>query len=208
MGIFRAKKGEGVRVLSLPAGQWLWETSMRDEFPDVKFEFTGIEEDPEVHCRLASSSALRDDSFRTTMWPTSVRDYVSTGPGQFDIIYYDWMGAWSDDKVSDIYATLEQNTLAVGGMLILTVSLNRGTGDELRILKEYPAELPCAFVDARQRNYYVSNHRVCGIPRRISDLAVSFGQVITPSLLEVYYPNSGLTSNASPQLRITLRREA
>jgi hypothetical protein len=137
----------------------------------------------------------------------AIKSFVRHTRSKYDVIFYDWMGTWSRSKIGDIDLTLRKNILRPGGLLIMTVSLRRGRPETLGHLDRYKRELPCTFRDMRNLNTYVDNIKVCGIPRMVQAMAADRGVSMLPELVEIYYSETGQSTIAQPQLRITMRHE-
>ncbi len=203
-----SKSGGPVKVLSLPGPDWRWERQLELAFRDTHFQFSGVEAHPVVHARLLAYTDNMPERFSTSPAPSRVEEFLKQNrKTEYDLIYYDWMGTWATDKAGQVDSTLARNMLSVGGILMLTVAIPRGQPETLDVLKRYPTTLPCAFVDARSRNKFVTHPKVCGIPRWIADRAKLYGAEMTPQLIEVYYSQPSATGCAMPQMRLTMRRD-
>lgn len=197
-----------VRVLSLPGHDWQWEQQLERAFGGLRFQFSGVEQNPDVHARLSACTANMPERFSTTTDPIKVMEFlILNRRAEYDLIYYDWMGTWSKEKIAQVDSTLGMRMLSVGGILMMTVSIPRGQPAAVDALRKYPATLPCAFSDARSHNTFVEHPKVCGIPRWVADRAATHGMTLTPQMLEVYYSQSATSHHVTPQLRVTMRRD-
>jgi hypothetical protein len=140
-GALRGAK-KRIRVLSTPAAGWLWEIGMTDMFPAARFDFVGIERDARVHdatrrnaakIRKRSQSSFvccakpLDSAFYTkSVWP-------ALGEDPYDMVYLDWMGSWTRDKLDELRSVCTSGILRRGGYLRFTVGLTRGAGRRVTV---------------------------------------------------------------------------
>lgn len=200
-----------LRVLSFPAQTWAWEQRLEENFPQIPMEFLGLERDAAVFKKTKKFAAGFSKRYALTEKPCDFKSFAETNRRRrpFDVIYLDWMGTWSREKKEDISALFKGDMLAVGGLLIITVSLRRGRPETMEELADLSYDLPLAFYDARGEHRYVRNLKVCGIPHWIQDYAMENHIVsMAPLLASVYYSRTGLSDQTQPQLQIMLRRDA
>lgn len=200
-----------LKILSFPAQTWRWEIGLQETFPKLPMEFVGIERDAAVHFDMCKFATVLPGNFSTASVPMSFIEYAilqyRTRP--FNVVYLDWMGTWSAEKKKDIEMLFKNRMLALGGLLIVTVSLRRGQPETTDELADMSYDLPLAFYDARGRDKYVSNIKVCGIPRWIQNYAdVGHNIALRPILASVYYSSTGLSNQIQPQLQIMMLRES
>jgi hypothetical protein len=199
-----------LRILSFPAQTWVWEQALASDFPDVKMEFLGLERDPRIHKKTAKFGEALPQHFKMTAGPVDFRSFadLTTRRRPYDVIYLDWMGTWSKEKKEDIAAMFRNELLAVGGMLLLTVSLRRGRPETMDELTDLSYDLPLAFYDARGEDKYTSNLKVRGIPHWVQNYAKEYFDIdMRPLMASVYYSSTGLSHQVQPQLQIVLLRE-
>jgi hypothetical protein len=197
-------------ILSFPAETWVWEQALASDFPSVPMEFTGLERNPKIHGRTVRFMEVLSRHFSMTNGPLEFCDFaeLSTRRRPYDVIYLDWMGTWSMEKKEDIAAMFRNKMLAVGGMLLMTVSLRRGRPETMGELTDLSYDLPLAFYDARGEDKYTSNLKVRGIPHWVQNYAKeNFGIEMRPLMASVYYSSTGLSCQVQPQLQIVLLRE-
>ena len=199
-----------LRILSLPAKTWVWEQELANTFPDIPLEFVGLERDPMLHKKTAKFSEALPRQFKMTDGPVDFRSFadLTNGRRPYDVIYLDWMGTWSKEKKDDVVAMFRNELLAVGGMLLLTVSLRRGRPETMNELTDLSYDLPLAFYDARGEDKYTSNLKVRGIPHWVQNYAKEqFDIDMRPLMASVYYSSTGISQQTQPQLQIVLLRE-
>lgn len=182
---------------------------MREVFSEIPMRFTGLEQDPEVYRKSAKVAAGLPAAFRSLDQPTAFLDFATSGKKkEFDMIYLDWMGTWSRDKKADIQALFSRRMLAIGGLLLVTVSLRRGFPDTNAELSDLSYDLPLAFYDARGEDKYVNNIKVRGIPHWIQGCAHDNGGFsMRPLMASVYYSRTGISNQTQPQLQILMLNE-
>jgi hypothetical protein len=206
--------GSRVRVLSFPAAGWIWEQNLMDRFRKIKFDITGIERDPVVHKRsVRTSKSIETGRCSMHPKPCDLRTYLGSAAWKdtFDIIYLDWMGTWSSEKKQDLRQLFSQPTrLNKGGLLIMTMSLNRGYTNTIGQLSEF-ADNPIALTtyDERGRDVHTSGIRVRGIPQWIMDEASQHGITMSSIMANVYYSQPlKRTRYATPMVQFLMKREA
>ena len=205
----KSRKGP-LRVLSFPGDRWLWEQNLDSTFDEHKFKFTGLERNTVVHRRSAKLCGGLPARYRL-MPKTSLIEYLQSPEGrksEFDIVYLDWMGTWSRDKKKDLAALLEGKcSVAVGGLLLLTLSLRRGYPETISELEDLSYDLPLTFYDARGNDRYVSNLKVRGIPHWVQlEAEKSYGVKMRPIMAHIYYSRCG-KGQTQPQLQLLFLRE-
>lgn len=201
-----------IRVLSFPGPTWLWEQGLEEAFPSARFEFVGVEQDPRVWKRLAKMAAGLPGNYKMFPQATTFRSYVQSrrrNSTAFDVVYLDWMGTWSRDKKADLESMFADNTLAVGGVLVLTLSLRRGRPETMDELHDLSYDLPLAFYDARGEDKYVSSIKVRGIPHWVEAAAMDGYRIkLRPIMASVYYSHTGVgAKQTQPQLQLMFLRE-
>lgn len=203
---------DGIRVLSFPGPTWLWEQGLAEAFPSARFAFYGIEQDEVVWHKLAQMAALLSGDYNMLNGPATFQDYAKAhqkASSPFDVIYLDWMGTWSREKKADLNSMFASGMLAVGGVLVLTLSLRRGRPETMDELHDMSYSLPMAFYDARGEDKYVSNVKVRGIPHWVVETAEDeYGIKLRPLMASVYYSTTGIGANhTQPQLQLMFLRE-
>lgn len=197
------------RVLSLPGATWCWELSLSEAFPSLKFNFTGIERDARIHRKAKKMADAMPARYRMHPVPADFAEFAAGLDGRhrpFDVVFLDWMGTWSREKKADLELLMSKGVLAVGGVLLLTVSLRRGRPETMEELHE--SSLPFAFWDERGRDRYVNNLKVRGIPAWVTEQAEErFGIKMRPVMASVYYSSTGISNQIQPQLQLMLVRE-
>ena len=199
-----------LRILSLPAKTWVWEQELANTFPSIPMEFIGLERDPMIHKKTAKFSEALPQHFKMTAGPLDFRSFADRTARRrpYDVIYLDWMEIWSKEKEDDIAAMFRNELLAVGGMLLLTVSLRRGRPETMSELMDLSYDLPLAFYDARGEDKYASNLKVRGIPHWVQNNAKEYFDIdMRPLMASVYYSSTGISQQTQPQLQIVLLRE-
>ena len=205
------QKSKRLRVLSFPAETWQWEQGLVDVFPSLQLEFVGLERDLKVFKRTRKVAGALSKRFSMPDHPCSFQDYALAQRSRrgFDLVYLDWMGTWSKEKKSDLAAMFSRNLLAVGGVLLMTVSIRRGRPESMDELADLSYDLPLAFYDARGEDKYTSNLKVRGIPHWVQNYAEENHDVrMRPIMASVYYSNTGLSTHVQPQLQILMLRES
>jgi hypothetical protein len=205
------KSGKRLRALTFPAKTWAWELGLTECYPDIRLEFVGLEQDPTIYKATKRFASGFPKTFAMSEKPMPFRSFAEQERRKkpFDIVYLDWMGTWSKEKKNDISAMFHNQMLAVGGLLLITVSLRRGQPRTLEELADLSYDLPLAFYDARGEDKYASNLKVRGIPHWIQDYAINYHDVdMRPIMASVYYSRTGLSTQTQPQLQILMLRES
>lgn len=109
-----------VRVLSFPAGDWMWEDRVQYEFDHLNIHFTGVERDPYVYRKAAKSASKIKNG---QLFNTDVAQVLNQTKKPWNIAYLDYMGTWSREKVAHMYALAQKDLCDV---LIITIALCRG----------------------------------------------------------------------------------
>ena len=207
----QASLGRPLRILSFPAQTWAWELGLKDFYASTPMEFIGLERDPTLHRKAKRFAAGFPKAFKMTDKPVSFREFSQTSRMRrpCDLVYLDWMGTWSSEKKEDLSALFQRGLLAVGGLLVMTVSLRRGQPETLDELADLSYDLPLAFYDARGEDKYTGNIKVRGIPHWVANHAMNNHEVkMRPLLASVYYSRTGVSEQTQPQLQIMMLREA
>jgi hypothetical protein len=203
-----------VKCLTFPADLWLWEQGLAEAFPQRKFHVMGVEKSPKVFDRAKIVRPLLQKLYSNltlslSRVPRSFKQVLNSIPEgeQFDIIYPDYMGTWARPKRAEVSQIFEKNLLAVGGFLLLTLSLNRGRAESIDELKAYArGEFDVTFTDHRRKPKPSRGEliKVQGVPGLIQDLAAAHGcslQLLEP---HIYYNlNNG---SPTPEVFFAFRR--
>ena len=198
-----------VRVASFPAADWTWEHNLMTQFKNHVFHITGIERDPAVYA-VGARNAPTLGVCAMHPRPVGLSSFLTTPDLEpFDIINLDWLGTWSKEKKKDLRRIFERPTLLRdGGLLLLTMALNRGqpeTTDELYELAEN--NLAFMVYDERGRDAHTSGFRVRGIPQWVINEADEVGVTLRPLLASVYYSKRADTSGSpAPMVQFMFKR--
>ena len=201
-----------VEVLSFPGDSWMWERSIDEAFDTLNFRFTGLERAPGIHRNTVRQADLLPARFQTTKSPMDFNCFAQGRDKrhkQFDLIYLDWMGTWSREKKVNIRNLFEADMLAVGGLLLLTLSLRRGRPETMEELKDLSYDLPLMFYDARGEDKYTRSLKVRGIPHWVeAEAHDSYRVNMRPLMANIYYSKTGVRDGQTqPQLQLLFLRE-
>ena len=197
-----------VRVLSLPASNWIWEKNFSTRYPSKSLEFVGLEADPKVHA--AQRAKLRElqtsrHSFRVMGLPISVGNYIdywnTVDLVPFDMIYLDYMGNWGESKCEDITRILESGMLAKKGYLRVTLTATRGDG--ARWNNACDPEPRMEVTDMRPSKVDLPNWILQGVPNLIAVTAEVCGRVAQPCFGHVYHSFNG--RRAAPEYSFLMK---
>lgn len=166
-----------VRMMTLPAASWAFEDRLLSVFDDRRFLFTGVEQDPGAHHEMVCAAEPRKSNplaeYTTVHGNTSVALTMSKEP--YDIIYFDYMGTWSQAKIADIHMIAE-NRLATG-MLVLTIMLRRGrpqTNDDVREFALNARKDWFGFMSVATRSplppHQISHQKILGVPEHVEHI--------------------------------------
>ena len=206
----KPRSRKDIRVLSFPGPTWMWEQGLADAFPTSHFAFLGVEQDKQVWRKLASRPM--PGNYKMIKEAATFKSYAQAhqqDSSHFDVIYLDWMGTWSRDKKADLGSMFAGGMLAVGGVLVLTLSLRRGRPETMDELHDMAYDLPLAFYDARGEDKYVSNIKVRGIPHWVVATAEDEYHIkLRPLMASVYYSTTGVgAKQTQPQLQLMFLRD-
>lgn len=93
-----------IKVLSLPADNFLYERELEAQYPNYKFEFICLESDEEVYKRGLMSLDTIDLEGKVTYLNTTTTEYlksVSKGT-MFDVVWLDYCGHYSHKVTTDL----------------------------------------------------------------------------------------------------------
>ena len=142
--------------------------------------------------------------------PMSFVEFSSAFRGRcspFHIVYLDWMGSWSKDKKSDMDALFKSGMLAEGGLLLMTVSLRRGSLETIEEMQDISYDLPMTFYDSRGKDKNADTIKVRGIPHWVQERAADQDISLRPIMATVYYSSTGISGQTEPQLQLMFLRE-
>jgi hypothetical protein len=200
-----------LRVLSLPGKSWLWEQLLAEAFNKKMFRFHGLERDQKVHTAGRRRGNALAGNYKMHPNACTVVSYFKEADRSqtYDIIYLDWMVTWSREKQADIKALFAQPArLKKNGLLMVTLSLTRGQPASMGEIQELAeARLPFMVYDSRGENRHTSNFKVRGIPLWITNAAAEQGIHLRPLMANVYYSNTGISHNVTPQVQLLFKRE-
>lgn len=199
------------KVLSLPAKDWFWERDFVATFPSANFEFVGLERDARIFRGMQKNAAIfnelnRRHVFRPVDEPTDVKDFVKQTSDSFDVIYLDWMGTWSTDKLTQICRIFENDLLRKNGVLRLTFALNRGKPGKWKpICDDYDPRL-IGFRDLRGGGGPLPEWKIYGVPGLIMQLAHERGNRLRIIHNVAYLSRATPTSRGSSELSVMFLR--
>lgn len=228
--IMRSK--QEVNVLSMPAARWLWERSLIDFFPDNKFKFLGVERNPEIYS-LAKSTAYQlnyqnKKRARFSMAKSvgqlgeAIKRADGTGIPEdsvFDIIYADYMGTWTRDKLDDIHAIYSNNyNCPRKSTFVMTLSLcTRNTVDFCNETVRFGQSIPDAQkvdIDDDHIHRRISKKTysedvfplVQSIAAKVMAVGMEYGKLIKAHPPHIYYGPRGIFVNCLPQVSFCFTR--
>lgn len=199
-----ALKGS-VKVLSFPSTSWLWEQSLAEFFSPKRFHFTGVERDA-----AAYRKSLRNQIPGSNLIKADVMELLqdTAGAKGFGIIYLDWMGSWSKEKMANLNTLFSvPERLRTGGLLICTLALNRGRYESMGPIEQMAIDRPFVTYDGRGRDRHTSSFRVKGIPEWVVQAADEKGVKLRPLMANVYYSETGLSTNVTPMVQFMFLKE-
>lgn len=214
--------------LSFPASKWIWEQQLAQSFPKHKFWFTGVEINPKVHRRMTRNAERLNNAFSRSTSPTftpsprqNLKTLLKRGGRFFDIIYADFMGTWSTEKMEDLEELFAQNALRQHGYLILTFSLMRDRGrlNKARALAmEFSKEGgDITVIDdhsiAKAKGVRTGNSdipvRCRGIAALVRCMAREIAGIgLTPFPVHIYYNQFAGSAKAHPEVSLCFRRDS
>lgn len=148
-----------LNCLSFPADQWIFEQGAARFYPGIKHKFIGVERDPTVNKRAAhlAGKLMADPkdgrNFTMEMLPSEISfrraltmplELSSMGPDEpFNLVYADYMGAWSPEKFEDICFLLDNDRVFPKlGTFVMTLSLGHNRSPKRLEAIELGMDLP------------------------------------------------------------------
>lgn len=194
-------------VLSLPASDWIWERQYVDNFPDAKVQFLGLEQNEEVWDRMGWAATklnqLNDrHEFITTDAPCSFMDFARHTDRKFDVIYLDWMGTWSKDKLKQINIMFDKDMLKNDSIFRLTLGLNRGHPKSWEDLGDVEGDFH--IVDIRGGGGELPSWKTHGVPALVEAVGHDFGRP-TKLIAAHVYSSFHTRKAAVPEIVFTFR---
>lgn len=167
------------RILSLPAADWLWERSFTTTFPKNWATFVGVEKSAPVWSKMKAtaknlSKISQNHQFVSCPKATDVADFLIKTPEKYDMIYLDWMGTWSAAKELQLISVFERRLLNKGGLLRITMALDRGKKSIWAPYCEEDGAI-MGFQDLRGVKSPLPEWKAYGIPRMIINTADDLG---------------------------------
>jgi len=195
----RLVKGRRLECLSLPAGDWIWESGLAEQMPNRRLVFYGVERDPGVHklMRKGVARAPHNAEFVAYESPMTLGAFAVRHPHlRLDVIFADWCGPWGRAKAAELHTILSNGMLRPGGFLLLTVCLARvrpTTVRELVAISKGEGVVGFSNVrDLRPPPKHDPDYKghpesvVRGLPSAIMEMARSHGMSLEPVSLYMY----------------------
>lgn len=166
------EEGAAVRMLSLPAAHWAFEQFLLATYPELRWEFVGLEEDYTVWRRMQRASLFVLNADGANAVCQAVRNTTSGYLDAhwyfpWDIVYFDYMGTWSAAKEKDVITLAQRQTPNV---FACTISLSRGR-PETNATVEYLSEVGKRHLewigDKTGRHQDQPHYKITGTPERI-----------------------------------------
>lgn len=203
-----SRRSTTLEVLSLPAGLWLWEQSLSQIFPDNRFRFHGVEQNGEVH-RLMRERAKKLKGVLDTCVspkPESLTQWMqrNAGGAAVDLAYFDWMGAWSEDKVSQVRVLFSSGLLAAEGIFRFTVGLSRGKNSKWEHLMQDLDTGGFHITDLRSGRSDIPQWKIYGVPQLVINLASEYGRKAKLVGAHVYTSYRNRLGQGVPEASFTL----
>ena len=172
--------GEKVTMLSLPANAWGFERYMLDQYDDFKWSFTGIEANEGVYRKMKSKSRTMVSEEGTPVVESvhncTTRTYLRENSSEvYDIIYFDYMGTWSQSKEEDVVKIAGNHMCKV---FACTIALARGRPETLNIIKSLSSfgGHHLGFIEDHTGRHMDNPHyKITGVPERIVQLTEEVG---------------------------------
>ena len=214
MASWKLPKKNLCNVLSLPAGSWFWERDFTAAFPNAKINFVGVERNSTVLKTMRRNADSlnklnRRHKFIPVDHPVDLADFLKDTDEVFDMIYLDWMGTWATDKFNQIKTILDREILRKGGLLRLTMALNRGKPSVWKTLcSEYDPTL-IGVQDMRAGGNDFSDlpqWKVYGVPGLIIREAAERGVKLKLVSNIAYVSRETPTARGTSELSVVLRR--
>lgn len=159
-----------VSMLTLPAADWAYEQYLLNTHPDLTWAFAGIEKDPAIAMSMEAkgrrlvnangTSAVHHSKNMTTT------EYLKKHDTRFDIVYFDYMGTWSQKKEADLRLLCRRPP----GLYACTIALNRGSRSTNSTLEECSAagRRHLEWIQDKTGRYQAEPHyKITGTPARI-----------------------------------------
>lgn len=190
-----------VNCLTLPASDWIFETSLSRRLPAVKFFFQGVERTPLIHREAwsaALSARLANATLCMTEEPSTVRSFLGHSDRQwkmpFSLVYLDWMGTWSLDKMEQIHRLFLRRAFADTSFLVMTLSLHRGRHECFKRMARYVEpgaveavnRLPMSDRTRRALTTITGPLKIQGVAGFVKQEADYYGYAIEPLRVHVY----------------------
>ena len=159
-----------VSMLTLPAADWAYERYLLSTHPDLHWAFVGLERDAEIAANMETTGArvLNEDGTPAVCHArhASTTDFLEYDNTRFDIVYFDYMGTWSQAKERDIKLLCQTPP----GIYACTIALNRGSSLTNSMLEEcsVTGRRHLEWVQDTTGRYNQSPHyKITGTPERI-----------------------------------------
>jgi hypothetical protein len=207
------------KMLSFPAGGAIMETSLIQDLPELQVEITGIERDPMIFRQLEDTAQWFEEEYSRARFslghgPCDLQRYLdgrekATQPEeQFDFIYPDYMGTWSQEKRHNMVTVFEKNLLRVGGLLTLTIMAAREypkTKEELEAFSESSFSSVIILPDNRTDGMIIKSQGLAGL---LCNLAEQYGQTLEPRAINFFSSpaRTGDTPHVNTAISLTFQK--
>ena len=174
------EEGAAVRMLSLPAAHWAFEQFLLATYPELRWEFVGLEEDYTVWRRMQRASLFVLNADGANAVCQAVRNTTSGYLDAhwyfpWDIVYFDYMGTWSQSKEEDVVKIAGNHMCKV---FACTIALARGRPETLNIIKSLSSfgGHHLGFIEDHTGRHMDNPHyKITGVPERIVQLTEEVG---------------------------------
>lgn len=189
---------ENISILSLPAAYWIFEKTICKYFSDRHLHCKGLESHPKVF-DSARRSSLRLNQTRpqhdfqmATLRPATAKEYLHINPSaQYDLIYLDWMGTWSQGKKDETILIFKNELLSKKALLAFTIDSSRGQPKSNNELVKYMSDKRIKMnFDFESIAPGVSMSKKLGLAKLIKSIAESYQYELRPRAFHPYKSES------------------
>ena len=206
-----------VSLLSLPGPGWLWEAALADDCPAMKFTFFGVERNPKLNASARAKARQMNQQrggqvvFETIPHTMDWSTVINNRPmPEFDIVYADYMGGWSNEKLDEVIDMFSKPCLIGSkGYFIMTLSLTRNASPMRNFAIKDGKKSNILVLDDQEdlrpnRSDKVHPH-ARGIAEHVMFAAEQGGYKLSAYPIHIYY-NKGFKNDCLPEASFCFRR--
>lgn len=184
-----------INILTLPASGWCFESGLASKI-QRPLRFTGIEKDDIVFSKASSTRKRLEAKFPDNVFmlhKVDSHEFLQTTSRQFDIVYLDWMGTWSQGKQQELETIFSRKVITHTALLVFTIWEGRGNGPEMDILDKLVKRRTVQFPFEEHVSAEMTpnvKRKTYGVAERVVRLARSEGYDATLAYFSEYKGNS------------------